>query len=313
MSKVKKFAVDKIDDGKIKSIFFIVYVIGALITFFSYKFESQYISMALLAGLMIVYCIGIIIFKKKLNLFIRDEQLGDSFYYLGFLFTLTALVISLMNLQSGGLNELLKNFGIAIITTLVGLIGRIILGQFRESLDELKEDAETKISESVRKLKVQLDSSIDILKQQSVVIAQNTDKTLQDSSSSLRRFMEENNKILQETTESSKKVVEEFNNRASEISNKLSKINIPTDKFIQFEQSVGSIVSTLNSLEQGLKNSAAESEIHKITEKFKSLSSSISSQSKLLNDEFKNSKETLEHLSKNLVDVAKFISSNLKK
>ena len=66
-------------------------------------------------------------------------------------------------------------------------------------------------------------------------------------------------------------------------------------------------------MEKDLKNSSVESEIHKITEKFKSLSSSISSQSKLLNDEFVNSKETLESLSKNLVDVAKFISINLKK
>ena len=72
-------------------------------------------------------------------------------------------------------------------------------------------------------------------------------------------------------------------------------------------------VNTLNDLEVGLKKSSAESEIHKITENFKSLNSSISSQSKLLNDEFANSKDALESLSKNLVGVAKFISENLKK
>ena len=245
----------------------------------------------------------------------RDEQLGDSFYYLGFLFTLTALAATLfnINIEAVRIEELLKNFGIAITTTLIGLIGRIMLSQFRESLDELKEESEAKISESVRKLKTQLDSSIDILKQQSVAIAQNTDKTLQDSSASLRRFMEENNKVLQETTDKSRKAIDEFNSRASEISTKLSQINIPTDKFQQFEEGVSSIVGSLGKLEKDLKNSSVESEIHKITEKFKSLSSSISSQSKLLNDEFVNSKETLESLSKNLVDVAKFISSNLKK
>ena len=51
----------------------------------------------------------------------------------------------------------------------------------------------------------------------------------------------------------------------------------------------------------------------RVTENFKSLNSSISSQSKLLNDEFANSKDALESLSKNLVGVAKFISENLKK
>ena len=313
--KIEKFSVDNLDDSRIKIVFGTVYILGSLVIFFSSKFLTPFIAMLILILLMGSYIVGIFFLQKKMNLFIRDEQLGDSFYYLGFLFTLTALVATLLNIniESVSIEELLNNFGIAIITTLIGLTGRILFSQFRESFDELKEESEAKISESVRKLKTQLDSSIDILRQQSISIAQNTDKTLQDSSASLRRFMEENNKVLQETTEKSKKAIEEFNSRASEISLKLSKINIPTDKFKEFEDGVSSIVETLGKLEKDLKNSSVESEIHKITEKFKSLSSSISSQSKLLNDEFVNSKETLENLSKNLVDVAKFISINLKK
>ena len=313
--KIEKFSVDNLDDSRIKIVFGTVYILGSLVIFFSSKFLTPFIAMLILILLMGSYIVGIFFLQKKMNLFIRDEQLGDSFYYLGFLFTLTALVATLLNIniESVSIEELLNNFGIAIITTLIGLTGRILFSQFRESFDELKEESEAKISESVRKLKTQLDSSIDILRQQSISIAQNTDKTLQDSSASLRRFMEENNKVLQETTEKSKKAIEEFNSRASEISLKLSKINIPTDKFKEFEDGVSSIVGTLGKLEKDLKNSSVESEIHKITEKFKSLSSSISSQSKLLNDEFVNSKETLESLSKNLVDVAKFISINLKK
>ena len=59
--------------------------------------------------------------NKKMNTFVRDEQMGDSFYYLGFLYTLTALAVSLFGIEDD-INELLKNFGIAITTTLVGLI-----------------------------------------------------------------------------------------------------------------------------------------------------------------------------------------------
>ena len=87
------------------------------------------------------------------------------------------------------------------------------MSQFRESLDEMKEKAEAQISESARKLNTQLIASIDILKNQSVTYSKNTDKALKDSSSSLRRFMEENNKILQESTEKSKNVIDEFNAR----------------------------------------------------------------------------------------------------
>ena len=211
------------------------------------------------------------------------------------------------------INELLKNFGIAITTTLVGLIGRIILSQFRESLDEMKEKSERQISDSARKLNTQLVQSIDILRNQSTAISKNTDKALQDSSSSLRRYMVENSKILQESTEKSKNVIEEFNRQASDITRKISRINIPADKFEKFQESVDDIVKTLNNLESGLKKSSAESEIHKVTENFRSLNALIKSQSKLLNDEFANSKDVLDNLTKNLVGVAKFISENLKK
>ena len=313
MVKVKKSFFDKLDDSTVKYAFFITYVIGALVIIFGSKFAGQYTSTIILFVLMMTYLFGIIFLNKKFNTFVRDEQMGDSFYYLGFLYTLTALAVSLFNIQDGELDGLLKNFGVAITTTLIGLIGRIVMSQFRESLDEMKEKAETQISDSARKLNIQLIASIDILKKQSDNISKNTDKALQDSSSSLRRFMVENNKILQESTEKSKYVIEEFNTRASEITSKISKINIPTDKFQKFEESVNNIVNTLNDLETGLKKSSADSEIHKVTENFKSLNSSISNQSKLLNDEFANSKDALESLSKNLVGVAKFISENLKK
>jgi len=313
MVKIKKSIFDKLDDSSVKYAFFVTYLIGALIIIFGSKFSGEYTSTVVLFVLMMSYLFGIIFLNKKFNTFVRDEQMGDSFYYLGFLYTLTALSVSLFNIQDGELDGLLKNFGVAITTTLIGLVGRIVMSQFRESLDEMKEKAERQISDSARKLNTQLLASIDILKNQSVNISKNTDKALQDSSSTLRRFMEENGKILQESTKKSKNVIEEFNERASEITKKISKINIPTEKFEEFQGSVDNIVNTLNDLEAGLKKSSAESEIHKVTENFKSLNSSISSQSKLLNNEFANSKDTLESLSKNLVGVAKFISENLKK
>ena len=314
MANIKKSIFDKLDDSTVKYAFFLTYTIGSLIIIFSSKLPGEHTSTFLLIALMLVYLFGIMFLNNKLNTFVRDEQMGDSFYYLGFLFTLTALAVSLFSLKEGtDSGVLLKNFGVAITTTLAGLIGRIMLSQFRETLDEMKEKAETQISDSARKLNTQLIQSIDILKNQSVNISKNTDQALKDSSSSLRRFMVENNKILQESTEKSKDVIEEFNARASEITSKISKINIPTEKFKKFEESVNNIVNTLNDLETGLKKSSAESEIHKVTENFKSLNSSISSQSKLLNDEFANSKDALESLSKNLVGVAKFISENLKK
>jgi hypothetical protein len=228
---LKFFSLDKSDDSQVKIVFFIVYVIGCVVTVLSGFFSANYIPMIILCGLMVTYFFVVYQLNIKNNLLLRNEQLGDSFYYLGFLFTITALAASLISMNSDQgiqINALLKNFGIAIITTLFGLIGRILFSQFRENLDDMNERAEMEVAQSVRNLKTQLDMSISLLKQQSQTIANNTDQTLKDSSASLRRFMEENNKILQETTEKSKNVIEDFNKRASLISDKLSEVNIPT-------------------------------------------------------------------------------------
>ena len=165
MKKIKKSIFDKLDDSSVKYVFFTTYVIGALVIFFGSTFSGQYTSTFILFVLMMAYLFGVMFVNKKFNTFVRDEQMGDSFYYLGFLYTLTALAISLFAIEDD-INILLKNFGIAITTTLIGLIGRIVLSQFRESLDEMKEKAEAQISDSARKLNTQLIQSIDILKDQ---------------------------------------------------------------------------------------------------------------------------------------------------
>ena len=211
------------------------------------------------------------------------------------------------------LTKYLPKFGFAIVTTLVGLVGRILLSNFRKDKDQLEEEAEHQISESARKLKTQLDISIDLLTRQSENLTRSADRTLRESNASLKAFAEENSKILKESSENSKKVIEDFNLKVSEISHKLSNVKIPTANFENFENSVNQFITSLNDLEKGIKDSNAKEELIETAQSFKSLSKSIDDQSMLLNNEFKTTQETLRSLSENLVNVAKFISENLKK
>src|SRR5215208_1513539 len=53
---------------------------------------------------------------------LRDDQSGDNLYYMGFLFTLTSLAVSLYQFNSEGSAELIvRNFGIAIASTIAGI------------------------------------------------------------------------------------------------------------------------------------------------------------------------------------------------
>ena len=95
MVKIKKSFFDKLDDSSVKYAFGLTYFVGALVIFFGPNLPGKYTSTIILIALMLAYLIGVIFLNKKMNTFVRDEQMGDSFYYLGFLYTLTALAVNL--------------------------------------------------------------------------------------------------------------------------------------------------------------------------------------------------------------------------
>ena len=61
---------------------------------------------------------------------ISQEQKADSCYYLGFILTLIAMINTLIEIDVNNMekifNEIVKDFGLALITTIVGLVARII-------------------------------------------------------------------------------------------------------------------------------------------------------------------------------------------
>src|SRR5690606_9648290 len=83
---------------------------------------------------------------------LRPDQAADNSYYLGLLYTLTSLGVALFRFSTAenAADAILRNFGIAIATTIVGLGLRVFLSQFREDPDDLEYEAKTALAESVR-------------------------------------------------------------------------------------------------------------------------------------------------------------------
>ena len=97
----------------------------------------------------------------------RVEFAGDNFYYLGFLYTLISLAISLYQFNTEGAESaIITNFGLALTSTILGLAGRILLNQPQ---DEATTDAETRARESLaranRRLRAEMEYSIDEFQQ----------------------------------------------------------------------------------------------------------------------------------------------------
>src|SRR5689334_5517587 len=85
---------------------------------------------ALVVGLMIVYGVALWIRSRTAH---ASEGDGETFYYLGFIYTLATLVATFAPLLNSSerpdSRQVLGFFGLGLITTFVGLAGRIVFAQ----------------------------------------------------------------------------------------------------------------------------------------------------------------------------------------
>jgi len=109
---------------------------------------SAYVVLAKLAGVgqayvtfvpvAIMFAYALLIWLAR-NLRLRDDQAGDNLYYMGFLFTLTSLGVSLYQFNAtGAAEEIVQNFGIAIGSTITGIALRVIFNQMRQDPVEVE-------------------------------------------------------------------------------------------------------------------------------------------------------------------------------
>lgn len=90
---------------------------------------------------------------------------GDNFYYLGFLYTLISLAISLYQFNTeGATSSIITNFGLALTSTILGLAGRILLNQPQDE-EEAEARAREDLARANRRLRAEMEYSIDEFQQ----------------------------------------------------------------------------------------------------------------------------------------------------
>src|SRR3569623_1090307 len=92
---------------------------------------------------------------------LRDDQSGDNLYYMGFLFTLTSLGVSLYQYPSlGSAEQIVQNFGVAIASTIAGIALRIFFNQMRRDPVEVEHFARLELAKASRDVKRELESTV---------------------------------------------------------------------------------------------------------------------------------------------------------
>lgn len=111
-------------------------------------------------SIMLLYAAAVI-FIGALRL--REDQSGDNLYYMGFLFTLTSLAVSLWQFDASndaGAEEIVRNFGIAVASTIAGIALRIFMNQMRRDPIEVERVSRLELADAARRVKRELDSAV---------------------------------------------------------------------------------------------------------------------------------------------------------
>ena len=127
----------------------------------------------------------------------RADIIGDNIYYLGFLLTLVSLAYTLYKFTSADaeIDQIIKNFGIALSTTLIGVVGRVYFNQTHLESDD-DENSVGNVLEQEQMLQIRLNeragnliTQIDVLSSELMELKKKTiDHVQETTEQSLAQF-----------------------------------------------------------------------------------------------------------------------------
>jgi hypothetical protein len=189
-----------------KSLFAASVLIGSASIFASEPFNAP----MLLGVVLPITVMGIYLFIG-LNGFvdtIDTETFADSVYYLGFLLTLISLSAALFYLRNEdpSLNLLVAKFGLALITTIVGLAVRVAMVNFQIKGAQARQYAEERLSSAVERFANDLELTCDKME----VLLQGTIEKVEATSNSVRSASEQAHAAIIQSSDSNRAQLNEM-------------------------------------------------------------------------------------------------------
>lgn len=145
-----------LQDIKIQKLFLVAIILKIGFSAVGWWFNDPWI---LGFGLPLVVMAGYIaIGVTRKDTDVSDEKFADSCYYLGFIFTIASIILSLFDLPNIGTNlqSIAVRFGAAMVSTVAGLIVRVYLVSFRKDASDAVRDAEEEVIEASNRFREHL-------------------------------------------------------------------------------------------------------------------------------------------------------------
>ena len=146
--------------------FFLIYIAGAIVLTIEKWFVSNILagtSFAYLGNATIIF--SAIVLMSIYVFFVttvpatklRTDVAADNVYYLGFLYTLTSLAVAL---SFDDPDTILANFGVAIVSTLIGIAARVGLNQLRVDPTDIEEASRLELADATGKVRLELQETV---------------------------------------------------------------------------------------------------------------------------------------------------------
>lgn len=157
------------------------------------------------------------------------EAVGDSAYYLGFLFTLLSISMALYqfnaDLDAEAAGAFVHNFGVALFTTIAGLVLRVLFAQQQQDPDEIERAARVSLAQAANELSKEIvRSAEDVRGFGQKVVASYRDSSeivLRETAASMRAVTHDVRQTVGEANSAIKAVANEIRGSAGEIREEL--------------------------------------------------------------------------------------------
>lgn len=207
-----------------------------------------------------IIMLGYIFYCGTRKYAVKAEILGDNIYYMGFLFTLVSLAYTLYKFTSADneIDQIIKNFGIALTTTLIGVVGRVYFNQTKDedppesaSLNDHDDDVDIDVDigmvrEMREAMSAELRTSQQIVESHVKLLGQ----SIRETGSALTSMALLINEIARSTEQISQQLAETH-------SRNLAQLARDTQSYADMNEAIrsdaGTSLSALDALQQGLE------------------------------------------------------------
>ncbi|TPN35256.1 hypothetical protein [Mesorhizobium sp. B1-1-6] len=218
---------------------------------------NPFVSMTVPIMLMIGY-LSLSWFSGRVRL--HEEQTGDNLYYMGFLFTLSSLGVSLYQFTSvSSTDDVIRNFGIAITSTIFGIALRILYNQTRRDVLDVERATRHELATMTRRVRSEMESaarefadfrrvSNQMISEGFDEIVRHADDTGEQLKGALERMANEAIKPVQDASAKLSTAIDaSFGQIASKLSEIAEKVDSSGDVFEKANSGMASSTSQLGS------------------------------------------------------------------